>query len=112
MLPGRDHAKREAREHTALRITAVSCFALAGYLRTLAVAPGSHGRGTGALLLAAYERGCESPSGGWFLLTSGFNDGAQRFYQRHGYREVGRLPPGFASPGISEVIFWKGAARH
>lgn len=82
-------------------------FGIGGYLRTIALVPEAQGRGVGKLLLEAFEAGCESPSGGWFLLTSDFNEAAQRFYRREGYVEVGRMPPGFAAPGIGEVIFWK-----
>lgn len=85
-------------------------FGTAGYLRTIALVPEAHGQGVGPLLLKAYEDGCGQPSGGWFLLTSDFNEGAQRFYQRHGYTEVGRLP-GFAAPNITEIIFWKPRPR-
>ncbi len=81
-------------------------FSSGAYLRTIAIAPGAHGRGLGLALLRAYEQGAGDPPGGWFLLASDFNTGAHRFYARHGYREVGRLPE-FAAPGISEVIFWK-----
>ena len=86
-------------------------FGTAGYLRTIALVPQAHGKGIGPLLLQAFEDGCDRPPGGWFLLTSDFNEGAQRFYRRHGYVEVGRLPPGFAAPGIGEVLFWKPARR-
>jgi GNAT superfamily N-acetyltransferase len=81
-------------------------FASGAYLRTLAVGPGRHGKGTGARLLEAYERACGFPAGGWFLLASDFNEGAHRFYQRYGYQEVGRLPD-FGRPGIVERVFWK-----
>lgn len=85
-------------------------FGTGAYLRTLAVAPGRHGGGLGARLLEAYERETADAPGGWFLLVSDFNDGAQRFYARHGYQEVGRLP-GFAAPGVTERIFWKPRTR-
>lgn len=83
-------------------------FGTAAYLRTLAVAEEAQGSGVGARLLHAFEERTQSPSGGWVLLASDFNDGAQRFYQRHGYREVGRMPD-FAAPGVTEVILWKPA---
>jgi ribosomal protein S18 acetylase RimI-like enzyme len=41
-----------------------------------------------------------------FLLTSDFNQSAQRFYQRRGYRQVGALPD-YVLPGVTELIFWK-----
>jgi GNAT superfamily N-acetyltransferase len=85
-------------------------FGTGAYLRTLAVAPGEQSRGTGAALLKAFEDACARPSGGWFLLASAFNDGAHRFYARHGYVEVGRLSD-FAKAGVEERIFWKALPR-
>lgn len=76
------------------------------YLRTLAIQEGLQGQGLGAELLRGYETGSDNPPGGWFLLASDFNTGAHRFYERHGYREVGQLP-GFAAPGVTERIYWK-----
>jgi|SRR6218665_29689 len=81
-------------------------FGTGAYLRTLAIREDRQGSGLGARLLAAYEAGCGSPPGGYFLLTSDFNAAAQRFYERHGYRRVGALPD-FAVPGVSELVFWK-----
>jgi ribosomal protein S18 acetylase RimI-like enzyme len=85
-------------------------FGTGAYLRLIAVARSAQGQAVGAALLAAYEAACGTPAGGWFLLTSDFNTGAQRFYSRHGYREVGQLPD-FAKAGITERIFWKPPAR-
>lgn len=81
-------------------------FGRGAYLRTLAVVEAAHGGGLGAALLAAYERETASAPGGWSLLVSDFNEGAQRFYARHGYTQVGRLP-GFVLPGVDELLFWK-----
>ena len=81
-------------------------FATGSYLRLLAVKPGLQGRGVGERLLRAWEARGASAGGGLFLLASDFNGAAHRFYARHGYREMGRLP-GFARPGVTEVIFWK-----
>ena len=81
-------------------------FGTGAYLRTLALREDCQGTGLGARLLAAYEAGCGSPPGGYFLLTSDFNTAAQRFYQRHGYRQVGALPD-FATRGVAELVFWK-----
>lgn len=81
-------------------------FATGAYLRTLAVAPDAQGRGVGTALLAEFEAACAAAPGGWFLLASDFNDGARRFYERHGYRVVGALPS-FAAPGVSERVLWK-----
>jgi ribosomal protein S18 acetylase RimI-like enzyme len=85
-------------------------FGTGAYLRTLALREDRQGSGLGARLLEAYEAGCGDPPGGFFLLTSDFNEGAQRFYQRHGYGQVGRLP-GFAAPGVTELVWWKPRVR-
>ena len=44
------------------------------------------------------------------LLVSDFNDGAQRFYARHGYVQVGRLPALVAS-NVDELLFWRRLPR-
>ncbi|KFE67615.1 GNAT family N-acetyltransferase [Hyalangium minutum] len=81
-------------------------FGTGAYLRTLAVKEGLQGKGLGVELLRGYEDGSGDPPGGWFLLASDFNTGAHRFYERHGYREVGLLPD-FAAKGVTERIYWK-----
>ena len=81
-------------------------FATGAYLRTLAVVPAAQSQGIGARLLEEFERATAGAPGGWFLLASDDNEGAHRFYQRHGYREVGRIPD-FAKKGLSERIFFK-----
>jgi len=85
-------------------------FGRGAYLRTLALVEGAHGGGLGAALLQAYERETAASPGGWFLLVSDFNGGAQRFYARHGYRQVGRLD-GLVAPDIAELLFWKPPSR-
>ncbi|MBN1205713.1 MAG: GNAT family N-acetyltransferase [Myxococcaceae bacterium] len=81
-------------------------FANGSYLRIVAVKEELQGKRIGTRLLQAYEAGSDNPPGGWFLLASDFNEGAHRFYARHGYRAVGHLP-GFSSRGITERIYWK-----
>jgi ribosomal protein S18 acetylase RimI-like enzyme len=80
--------------------------ALGGYLRLIAVLPGAEGKGTGAALLAAFERETAARSAHAFLLVSDFNAGAQRFYERHGYTRVGALPA-LVLPDVAEVLYWK-----
>lgn len=81
-------------------------FALGGYLKLLAVVPGATGQGTGARLLAAFERAVRERSRHAFLLVSDFNRDAQRFYQRHGYVQVGCLPA-LVLPDTDELVYWK-----
>jgi ribosomal protein S18 acetylase RimI-like enzyme len=85
-------------------------FGMGGYLRLLAVAPGGEGRGVGSELLRAFEEGAAGWSGHAFLLVSDFNSGAQRFYERHGYAQVGRLPS-LVRPDIDELLYWRRLSR-
>ena len=80
--------------------------ALGGYLRLLAVLGQFQGRGIGTALLAAYEAETARASAHAFLLTSASNAGAQRFYERLGYRRVGVLPS-LVVPGEDEALYWK-----
>ena len=81
-------------------------FALGGYLRLIALAPGEEGRGLGGALLDEVERRVHARSRHLFLLVSGFNDGARRFYAARGYREVGAIPE-LVREGIDEILLWK-----
>lgn len=81
-------------------------FGRSAYLRLLGVKPGLEGMGIGAALLGEAERRAASVSREMFLLVSDFNVAAQRFYQRHDYRQVGAIP-GYVLPDVAELIFWK-----
>ncbi len=81
-------------------------FALGGYLRLIALAPGETGRGAGAALLDEVERRVRDQSRAIFLLVSHWNEGARRFYAARGYSEVGRLP-GFVLADTDEIICFK-----
>jgi GNAT superfamily N-acetyltransferase len=83
----------------------------AAYLRLLLVAEGRRRAGTGQALLAAAEEAARSVSNHLALLVSTRNIGARRFYTRHGYRNVGRLP-GLARPGLDEALYWKTLRPH
>jgi GNAT superfamily N-acetyltransferase len=80
--------------------------AMGGYLKLLAVLPGSERGGTGAALLAAFEAEVARERAHGFLLVSDFNAGAQRFYERHGWIRVGAIP-GLVLPDVAELIYWK-----
>lgn len=80
--------------------------ALGGYLKLIAVVAGGEGKGTGPALLRAFEAETARASPHAFLLVSDFNEGAQRFYEREGYRRVGALP-GLVLPEVAEVLYWK-----
>jgi len=77
-----------------------------GYLRLIALAPGTEGQGAGSALLDAVEADVATRARHMFLLVSHWNDGARRFYARRGYSEVGRLPA-FVRADTDEIICWK-----
>ena len=81
-------------------------FGRSPYLRLIGVHPDAVGSGIGAGLLGAIERMAVEVSNDLFLLVSDFNRDAQRFYQKHGYQEIGSIP-GYVLPDVTELIFRK-----
>jgi len=76
------------------------------YLRLIGVRPDLSGCGVGAALLDNLEQIAAGISNDLFLLVSDFNHDAQRFYQRQGYEQIGRIPA-YVLPDVSELIYWK-----
>ena len=79
------------------------------YIAALATSAAVRGQGIGATLLEAAER--------WFLearhiflCVSSFNTRAQRFYERHGYTQVGEFPD-YVIAGASEILMHKRLVR-
>jgi ribosomal protein S18 acetylase RimI-like enzyme len=81
-------------------------FFRSGYIMLIGVDPACQGRGIGEALMAEAERRVFETVKDMFLLVSDFNVGAQRFYQRRGYSQVGALP-GYVLPDVAELIFRK-----
>jgi ribosomal protein S18 acetylase RimI-like enzyme len=81
-------------------------FGPGGYLRLIALQPGTEGRGLGAALLDEVERRVAAHSRTLFLLVSHWNHAARRFYAARGYAEAGVLPA-FVRPDSDEVICYK-----
>lgn len=81
-------------------------FGRSAYLRLLGVNPAYTGLGIGATLLNRTEQIAAESSVELFLLVSDFNIDAQRFYQRHGYTQIGTIP-GYVLPDVIELLFWK-----
>jgi GNAT superfamily N-acetyltransferase len=79
-------------------------FGRSDYLRLIGVRADSAGQGIGAALLTEVE--AQAKSRDLFLLTSDFNEGAQRFYRRMGYTQIGAIP-GYVVPDVTELIFRK-----
>lgn len=80
--------------------------AMGGYLRLIAMVPGSSSHGAGAKLLAEFEAQVGASSRHAFLLVSDFNVDAHRFYEKHGYTKVGAIPK-LVRPDVDELVYWK-----
>ena len=82
---------------------------LAGdYLELFAVAAAVRGRGLGAALLTHLETMVFARARNFFVCVSDFNEGARRFYARHGYAHVGTLPD-LLVRGSAELLLRKSA---
>jgi ribosomal protein S18 acetylase RimI-like enzyme len=75
-----------AREGTVVGMMAVSRKEGAGWLDHLYLLPSSVGRGLGAQLVQRAKAALASPVR---LYTFQANEGARRFYERHGFRAIG-----------------------
>ncbi len=76
------------------------------YLRLIGVHPDCTRFGIGGTLLAEVERQALEAGQDLFLLVSDFNMDAQRFYQRHGFDQVGAIPA-YVLPDVTELIYRK-----
>lgn len=76
------------------------------YIKSIVVAPEARGQGVGATLLAFAEDTARKSSSHLFLCVSSFNDGARRFYERHGFAAVGEFPD-YVVRGASEILMHK-----
>lgn len=81
-------------------------FNRSGYIMLIGVRADRQGQGVGRALLLAAESALFTQVADLFLLVSDFNQAAQAFYQRLGYRQVGAIPD-YVVPGITELIFHK-----
>ena len=72
------------------------------YLELLAVFPEAQGRGLGAEALGWLQREAAREGNLW-VMVSAFNGGARRFYRRHHFAEIGRVPD-LVRPGHDEVL--------
>ncbi len=68
--------------------------------------PDATSGGIGSALLTEVERRSAEVASDLFLLVSDFNEAAQRFYQRHGFEQIGEVS-GYVLPDVTELIFRK-----
>lgn len=77
------------------------------YLQFLGVLPEHQNKGVGGFLLRWLESTARNNSDrNLWVATSSFNDGARRFYERHGFIYVATLPDLIAD-GIAEILLRK-----
>jgi len=81
-------------------------FDLSGYIRWIVVSATQRGGGIGHLLLEAAEARVRQTGRDIFLICSDFNIDARRFYERHGYVQVGVIPD-YVLPGVAEIVYRK-----
>jgi ribosomal protein S18 acetylase RimI-like enzyme len=80
--------------------------AFTGYIKSICVSPQYRGKGVGALLMAYIEQRIFKKKPNIFLCVSGFNHGAQIFYETLGYKVVGVLDD-YLVEGESEILMRK-----
>jgi ribosomal protein S18 acetylase RimI-like enzyme len=80
--------------------------AFVGYIQSLAVDDRWRGRGVGSALMAFAEQRIFRDQPNVFICASSFNPGAQRLYERLGFRRVGELTD-FIVAGHSEILYRK-----
>ncbi len=77
-----------------------------GYIQTIAIAETARGKGIGEAAIGFVEERIFSESPNAFICVSSFNSGAQKLYERLGYRVVGILTD-YIVRGLDEVLLRK-----
>jgi len=81
-------------------------FDMSGYIRWIVVDSTQRSSGIGQLLIEAAEAHVRQTGREIFLLCSDFNVNARRFYEHHGYSQVGAIPD-LVLPGVVEILYRK-----
>lgn len=77
-----------------------------GYVWAIGVAADAQERGVGGRLMDAAEASIFKAGPNVFLLVNASNAGAQRFYERRGYRRIGEITD-YVRPGLTEILYRK-----
>jgi GNAT superfamily N-acetyltransferase len=81
-------------------------FLFGDYLELLVVAASAQGQGHGGMLLAYLEEMAFRRGKNLFVCVSDFNHQGRRFYDRHGYKEIGPILH-LLVPGSAEILMRK-----
>lgn len=76
------------------------------YIKSIAVYPEFRNKGTGTELISFAETLFTGKSKHIFICVSSFNDGAQRLYERNGYKKAGEFED-YIVDGASEILMHK-----
>lgn len=76
------------------------------YIELFAVLPEAQGRGVGRAALEFIESRYRGRTTNLWLLVSGFNSGARRFYEKQGFRPIGVIE-GLVVAGEDEILMRK-----
>lgn len=80
--------------------------AFSGYLKSIAVKPEWRGKKLGEQMMCFIENEIFSTSKNLFLCVSSFNQNAQRFYLKLGYKKIGELKD-YLVEGHDEILMRK-----
>lgn len=76
------------------------------YIELFAVLPGAQGQGIGRAILEFIESSYQGRTANLWLLVSGFNAGARRFYAQRGFNQIGIIE-NLVAQGQDEVLLRK-----
>jgi ribosomal protein S18 acetylase RimI-like enzyme len=76
------------------------------YLELVALSGSYRNLGVGKTLLDWFEEGAKAHGQNAWIIVTHFNEGARRFYARHGYQEIASLR-GLITEGIDEILLRK-----
>lgn len=77
------------------------------FIQALAVKPSFRSIGAGSYLISRFEEAAFATASTIFVLVGSANQGAMRFFKRHQYRAIGRIP-NLILPRVDEVLLSKG----
>jgi ribosomal protein S18 acetylase RimI-like enzyme len=103
----------DLRRHLAMRGEEIQGLAVVrhpwlrgAYIELFAVLPDCQGLGVGRAILRHLESAYQDRARNLWLLVSGFNQTARRFYERNGFKAIGTIPE-LVAAGQDEILMRK-----